>query len=212
MITIISSMFLITGLMILPIQRIKNNIKLLSLQSLCLSLIAFSLSIYQGLNWHILLVAFLTLAVKVLALPLILFRIARKLKADTEMHTSAGPVVSILVGISIVILTYGYVVPVMLHDIIVGQELLAAAISTILFGCFYVVKGRCVLNQVIGVIVMENGLFLSGLAITGGMPLIIELGIFFDILVGVLVMGAIIYKISDSFQSLDSKYLNRLRG
>jgi hypothetical protein len=59
---------------------------------------------------------------------------------------------------------------------------------------------------------MENGLFLSALAITGGMPLIIELGIFFDVLVGVLVMGAIVIKISHSFQSLDINHLRKLRG
>lgn len=212
MITIVGSMFLITGLLILPASRIKNNIMLLSLQSLCLSLIAFVLGMEVGFNWHILFIGFLTLVIKVFVLPLILFGLANRLKIEKEIHVSTGPVVSILVGISIVILTYGYVVPIMLQDITIGQDLLAAAISTILFGCFYVVSRRCVINQVLGVIVMENGLFLSALAITGGMPLMIELGIFFDILVGVLVMGAMIYKISDSFKSLDIKYLNRLRG
>lgn len=212
MTTILSSMFLITGLLILQSRRIKNNIMLLSMQSLCLSFIAFVLGLRIGFDWHILFIGFLTLVIKVFVLPLILLRLANELKIEKEMHISTGPVVSILVGISIVILTYGYVVPIMLQDITIGQDLLAAAISTILFGCFYVVSRRCVLNQVLGVIVMENGLFLSALAITGGMPLMVELGIFFDILVGVLVMGAMIYKISDSFQSLDIKYLNRLRG
>jgi hydrogenase-4 component E len=206
------SMFLITGLLILPVRMIKNNITLLALQSLFLSLIAFLLGSKLGFNGQIIFIGFLTLVVKVFVLPFILLRLAKQLKADKELHPNAGPVVSIVAGISLAVLTYDYVVPVMLQDITSGEELLAAAISTILFGCFYVVSRRSVLNQVIGVIMMENGLFLSALAITGGMPLIIELGIFFDILVGVLVMGAMIYKISDRFQTLDIKKLNRLRG
>ncbi len=212
MITIMGSMFLITGLLILPVRMIKNNITLLALQSLFLSLIAFLLGSKLGFNGQIIFIGFLTLVVKVFVLPFILLRLAKQLKADKELHPNAGPVVSIVAGISLAVLTYDYVVPVMLQDITSGEELLAAAISTILFGCFYVVSRRSVLNQVIGVIMMENGLFLSALAITGGMPLIIELGIFFDILVGVLVMGAMIYKISDRFQTLDIKKLNRLRG
>lgn len=212
MITIMDSMFLITGLLILSVRMIKNNITLLALQSLFLSLIAFFLGSSLGFNGQIIFIGFLTLVVKVFVLPFILLRLAQKLKADQELHSNVGPLVSIVAGISLAVLTYDYVVPVMLQEITSGQELLAAAISTILFGCFYVVSRRNVLNQVIGVIMMENGLFLSALAITGGMPLIIELGIFFDILIGVLVMGAMIYKISDRFQTLDIKKLNRLRG
>lgn len=212
MITLMGAVFLITGLLMQPVRMIRNNIALLALQSLGLSLIAFILSVRTEFDWHIFLMGFLTLVIKVFILPWILFRLVQRLDTDQEIPVRTGPVVSIMIGISIVVLTYGYIVPVMLKDIIHGQDLLAAAISAILLGCFYVLSRRCVVNQVLGVIVMENGLFLSALAITGGMPLAIELGIFFDILVGVLVMGAMIYKINDSFQSLDAKKLNRLRG
>lgn len=212
MITLMGAVFLITGLLMQPVRMIRNNIALLALQSLGLSLIAFILSVRTEFDGHIFLMGLLTLVIKVFILPWILFRLVQRLDTDQEIPVRTGPVVSIMVGISIVVLTYGYIVPVMLKDIIHGQDLLAAAISAILLGCFYVLSRRCVVNQVLGVIVMENGLFLSALAITGGMPLAIELGIFFDILVGVLVMGAMIYKINDSFQSLDAKKLNRLRG
>lgn len=212
MLDTICSIFLLTGLLMLPVKRINNNIMLLLLQSLSLSVIAFILSVDGLFDWHIFLVGCLTLIVKVILLPLILHRLVNRLHADQEVHSSTGPVISIMIGIFIVGLSYGYVVPVMLKDVQTGQDLLSNAISVILFGCFYVVSRRSVINQVIGIIVMENGLFLSALAITGGMPLIIELGIFFDVLIGVLVMGTIIFKISDSFKTLDIKKLNRLRG
>lgn len=212
MITLMGLLSLIAALLILSVRRIENSISLLCLHSLCLSIIAFIISFKSGIDWHIFVVGVLTLLIKVLFLPWLMLRLAHRLNADKDSAVRTGPVVSIMVGIFIVGLTYGYVVPVMLKDITIGQDLLAVAISSILLGCFYVVSRRCVLSQVLGVIVMENGLFLSAMAITGGMPLAIELGIFFDVLVGVLVMGAIIHKISASFNSLDIKYLNRLRG
>ncbi|NLI93940.1 MAG: hypothetical protein GX434_17615 [Peptococcaceae bacterium] len=200
------------GLLMLPMRRIKVNIALLSLQALFLSIIAFSEGLGSAFEWHSVAIGLLTLLVKVIALPLILLRLVNSLQADQEKDMSAGPIVSMTIGLLIVGLTFGYIVPVLLQDIRVGHDLLGAAVATILFGCFFVVSRRCVLHQVLGIVVMENGLFLSALAITGGMPIMIELGIFFDVLVGVLVMGAIIYKISDSFKSLDIKRLNRLRG
>jgi len=210
--TMAGSVFLVFGLLILAVKRVKNSIALLSMQSLCLSFIAFYLSVENAFDWHMFFMGFLTLMIKAVLFPVILLRLVNRMGVDRGIQAGTGSVASILVGVLIVGLTQGYVAPVMFHDINIGQDLLAAAISTILFGCFYMVGRRCVVNQVIGVIVMENGLFLSGLAITGGMPLMIELGIFFDVLVGVLVMGAIIYKINSSFRSLDIKDLNRLRG
>jgi len=210
--TILGSLFLLTGLFILANRRIKNNILLLSLQAFFLSALAFYQGLSLGVEVHMLFMGLLTLVIKVGVLPLILFRLVTRLKVEYEIPTKTGPVLSFVAGILIVGLTYGYIVPVLLQGIDKGQDLLAAAVSTIFFGCFYVVSRRCVINQVLGIIIMENGLFLSALAITGGMPLIIELGIFFDVLVGVLVMGAIVIKISHSFQSLDINHLRKLRG
>lgn len=210
--TILGSLFLLTGLFILANRRIKNGILLLSLQAFFLSALAFYQGLSLGMEAHILFIALLTLVIKVGVLPLILFRLVTKLKAESETPAGTGPVLSFIAGVLIVGLTYGYIVPVLLQGIDTEQHLLASAVSTIFFGCFYVVSRRCVINQVLGIIIMENGLFLSALAITGGMPLIIELGIFFDVLVGVLVMGAIAIKISDSFQSLDINHLRKLRG
>jgi len=210
--TIFGFIFLMTGLLMLPIRRIKNNIALLSLQALSLSFIAFSKGIALPFEIHSVIIGFLTLGIKVIILPAILFKQANKLKVDQEIQMRMGPVISMIMGVLIVGFTYGYIVPILLEDVTVGKDLLAAAVATILFGCYFVVSRGCVFNQVLGVVVMENGLFLSALAITGGMPLMVELGIFFDVLVGVLVMGAIAYKISDRFDSLNSEDLNRLRG
>lgn len=208
---ILGLLILMSGLLMLPIRRIKNNIMLLSLQAFSLSIMAFAKGLMTiPLEYHSIIIGFLTLIVKVIVLPLILLKQANRLKVKEEK--TMRPVTTIIIGVLIVMFTYGYIEPILLQEIVVGKHLLAAAVATILFGCFIVVSRSCVLNQILGIIVMENGLFLSALAITGGMPMAVELGIFFDVLVGVLVMGMIVYKINDRFHSLDSQELNRLRG
>jgi hydrogenase-4 component E len=66
--------------------------------------------------------------------------------------------------------------------------------------------------QVLGLLVLENGIFVAALITTFGMPLVIEIGIFFDILIGLLLMGIFTFRINDTFDHLDVSKLRRLRG
>lgn len=213
MIAVLGFIFLISGLLMLAGKVITKNITLLAIQSLALSMIAF----YLGLsgsenNWHMIVIGGLTLVVKVIVLPWLLYRLVQKVVMRRTVLLSIGLLPSTLTGVLLVGLTYSYVVPVLLKEIQVGGQLLPAAVSTVMLGCFFMISRRSALSQLIGIIVMENGLYLCGLAVTGGMPLIIELGIFFDLLVGVLVMGIMTYQIRDTFDTLDTKLLNKLKG
>lgn len=191
---------------------ITNNIGLLALQSLALSIIAFYLGFAGETSWHMVVVGGFTLVIKVIILPLVLYNLVERFKADREISLSVGLVPSIFIGLLLIGLTYAYVVPVLLKAVQVGSQLLSVALSTVLLGCFFMISRRSALSQLMGVVVMENGLFLCAIAVTGGMPLIIELGIFFDLLVGALVMGIITYHINGTFETLDTKFLNKLKG
>lgn len=214
MIEFLGFLFLISAMMLLAGRIIQNSIGFLALQSLSLSALAFYFAFAGGgtPDWHMLVVGFLTFAIKVVALPYVLFKIVDRVKADRVIPTLVGPVISVLSGVVIVAVTYALVVPELLQHVQVGGPLLGAALATILLGCYYMLTRCSVISQLIGIIVIENGLFLSGLAIMGGMPLFIELGIFFDVLVGALVMGVITFKINDNCATLDTKELNRLKG
>jgi hydrogenase-4 component E len=94
----------------------------------------------------------------------------------------------------------------------VPDDPLAAAISLILTGAFLMVSRKKALMQMLGLLVLENGIFMAALITTFGMPLVIEIGIFFDILMGLLLMGIFTFRISDTFEHLDVSKLRRLRG
>ena len=67
-------------------------------------------------------------------------------------------------------------------------------------------------TQVLALLSLENGLFLAAIALTYGMPLVIELGVFFDLLVGSLLMAVFVGRISDSFETINVDRLRSLRG
>jgi hydrogenase-4 component E len=87
-----------------------------------------------------------------------------------------------------------------------GHNALAVAISLFLIGFFTMINRRKALTQVLALLSLENGLFLAAISLTYGMPLIVELGIFFDVL------GILVYRIRESFASMDVSRLRRLRG
>lgn len=205
--------FLIASLLMLAGRIITNHISLLALQSLALSSIAFYLGL-SGIatSWHMVVVGILTLVIKVLVLPIVLYKLVEKVQFNREVSLSIGLVPSTLLGVGLIGLTYAYVVPVLLKEVQGGGTLLPVALATVLLGCFFMISRRSALSQLIGIVVMENGLFLCALAVTGGMPLIIELGIFFDVLVGALVMGIITNQINGTCDTLDTKFLNKLKG
>jgi hydrogenase-4 component E len=66
-------------------------------------------------------------------------------------------------------------------------------------------------SQIVGLLTMENGVFLSGLSITYGMPLIVEVGIFFDIFVAVLILGVFVFRINKTFDTINVDTIRRLR-
>jgi hydrogenase-4 component E len=93
-----------------------------------------------------------------------------------------------------------------------GHHTLSVAISVFLIGFFMMVNRRKALTQVLGMLTLENGVFLAAICLTYGMPLIVELGVFFDVLVAVLVLGILVYRIRETFESMDVSKMRRLRG
>jgi hydrogenase-4 component E len=87
------------------------------------------------------------------------------------------------------------------------------AIAIVLIGFFLLINRRRAITQVLALLCLENGLFLSAISLTAeGMPLVVELGVFFDLFIAVMVLGILVYRIRATFASTDVERLNRLRG
>ncbi|HEX3030135.1 MAG TPA: NADH-quinone oxidoreductase subunit K, partial [Clostridia bacterium] len=89
---------------------------------------------------------------------------------------------------------------------------LTNSISVVLIGLFFMISRKKAIGQIIGFLVLENGLFAAAILTTSGVPMIVELGIFFDIVAAVLIMGVFVFRINETFDSIDINKLRKLRG
>jgi hydrogenase-4 component E len=206
-----SAVFLfITVLMIAAAKRTATCIALFAAQCAIITaqIVAMGFVRHSG---EAFVVAAMVLLVKVIAIPYALVRITRRLKVSPTVSASTTPGLSIFIAAVLILLAFVVVQP-YARAFALDSEMLAAATAIVLTGGFLMVSRRKALMQVIGLLVLENGIFLAALTTTFGMPLVIEMGIFFDLLMCVLLLGVFVFRIRETFEHVDVSRLRRLRG
>ena len=93
-----------------------------------------------------------------------------------------------------------------------GRDALSGALAGFLIGLLIMITRRQAVLQIVGLIMMENGIYLLGLSMTRGLPLIIEFGVFFDVMVAVIVLGILTFRLKLSFMTTDTTVLQKLKG
>jgi len=170
---------------------------------------------YETGLWEIYAAAVLTLVVKAVIIPRLLVRVTDSVK--DEFKIEANPLVSIrlslLISALLIALSYG-----LIHETLISANLdvyaltyLPVSLSLFFIGLFVMVSRRMALNQVVGLLIIENGLFLFTTALTQGVSLIIEVGILADILVGVMISALLLLRMSQTFDSFDMASLESLK-
>jgi hydrogenase-4 component E len=206
-----SAVFLfMTLLMMAAAKRISTCIVLFSLQSAIMAAEILAVA-YGNKSVESYAVASLVIVVKIVGIPYLLFRIIRNLKASQDVAALTTGAQSVFIMAGLILLSFFAVAP-YAKTLRVDEDMLAAAIGLVLAGAFLMVSRKKALMQVIGLLVLENGILLAALTTTFGMPLAIEIGIFFDLLMGVFLMGLFVFRIRDTFEHLDVSKLRRLRG
>jgi hydrogenase-4 component E len=159
---------------------------------------------------HLYLSALLTLGLKALLIPWMLHRLIRRLDLERHMEALTYQSLAIMAGAALVIFSYWVVLPIARLELANTRNLIAVSLAVVQLGMLIMVARRQVVAQVIGFMSMENGLFMAAVAATQGMPLVVELGVAFDVLVAAVLFGVFFFHIRDSIDSLDVDSLNRL--
>jgi hydrogenase-4 component E len=205
-----AAFLLMTLLLMAAAKRISTCVALFAVQ--CAVITAQILGIaYVHRSGAALAVAVMVLIVKVIAIPYALMWIVKEIKTVREVMSSTTAAQSVFITAGLILLSFFAVRP-YVRALRVDENMLAASIALVLTGAFLMVSRKKALMQVIGLLVLENGIFLAALITTFGMPLIIEVGISFDLLMGVFLMGLFVFRIRDTFDHLDVSKLRRLRG
>jgi hydrogenase-4 component E len=155
--------------------------------------------------------ATLTLVLKVILLPWILNRLIRQLKAEWDTELLVNTPVTMLLGLVLVIFAFGLAQPISTLATTITRNTLGIALAVILLAFLMMITRRKAITQVVGFLAMENGLFFAATSATYGMPMVIELGIALDVLVGVLILGVFFFQIREQFDSLDLHHLETLK-
>jgi hydrogenase-4 component E len=216
MITLMAAFVLVLQIAMVTQRWLITNIRVFAVQSLLLACIANTIAWFNHAP-HLYIAAFLTFAVKALVLPAVLERLVKKIDISQEITPIVNVPISLLISGGLT--TVGYVVAESFgrpeesaSPASLGHNTLAVAIALFLIGFFMMISRRKALMQVLALLSLENGLFLAAISLTYGMPLIVEIGIFFDLLVAVMVLGILVYRIQETYDSMDVSRLSRLRG
>jgi hydrogenase-4 component E len=209
-INFLAAILLLLSFAMLSQRRILSLIHLYTLQGM--TLVSANLVLgFVTVDAHLYLSAMLTLVLKVGLIPWILYRLVQRLDVKTDVEPLLNIPATLLVGILLVIVAFNVASPVSQLASSVARGTLGIALACVLLSFMMMITRAKAIPQVIGFLSMENGLFFAAVAATNGMPMIVELGIGLDVLVGILILGVFMFQIREQFDSLDIHHLEKLK-
>ncbi len=205
-----ASAMLLTALIVLWRRHVHAYVTALKWQSVALGLTG-ALVAWRAHVPELFFVSALILVLKGAGVPLILRRMLARFPAQQEMRPLVNTEASLLIASALTIAAYYVSRPVAAVISLPTRGGLPLALALVLVSLFIVVSRRTALSQIVGFLMLENGIALMALLGAYGVPLIVELGVFLDVMLGVLVMQVLVYRIHETFDSIDVEHLSRLR-
>lgn len=202
---------LLTVVMILQVRKVKSAVKLLAAQSVLLAVLTTIAAVKTG-AMPMLITAFLTLVVKAAIIPSILHYTINKIDIKREVERFIGKQLSLICAVTLIVIGYRVTSQLTLPGDEAVHEFLPISISLILLGSFMMVVHKKALMQGIGLITIENGMFLVAISLFSGMPFIVELAGFLELLIMVIVIGILTERIHSTFDSISTDQLKDLKG
>jgi hydrogenase-4 component E len=198
----------LTDFAVLGTARLSTCIRAVAAQGLLLGLLP--LAIAPEITTHTVVIGVGTVALKTLLLPWFLMWAIREAAVRREVEPLVGFIASLLLGCAAVALAFAIAARLPLPE--PGRELLVSvSLATVIIGFIVLTTRRKALTQVVGYLMLENGIFLFGLTQTESVPYLLEVGVLLDVFVGVFIMGIVVFHINREFDSLDSARLSELK-
>jgi hydrogenase-4 component E len=187
------------------------QVRMFALQSSVLSALAAVVAYFSG-NRELFGVAVVFALIKVVVIPNVLNRAVTKIGLQRAVAPYLGTSITLAICAGLVILAFYVMAPVTASNPLPTADGIPLAFAGVLIGLFTTVNRRRALTQILGFLMLENGIFMTALLATYGVPLIVEMGVFLDVLVAVLIMEVFVYQIRENFESIDVKQLGSLKG
>ena len=206
---VLAAVALFTSFVLLEQARLVSAIHAFAWQGVLVTLVTLVVA-GSGGQAHLYFSAALTLGLKALLIPWMLHRLVRKLELDRHSEPLQRPALVIMAAVALVIFSYWLVLPIVQQELMFTRNIVAVSLAVVLIGLLMMVVRQQAVAQVLGFMSMENGLFLAAVSATAGMPLVVELGVAFDVLVAMVLFGVFFFQIRESIDTLDVDRMNRL--
>lgn len=208
---LLGAVLVLTAFWMLVARRLDDYLHAYILQSIAVAGVA----LVVGISIHsvdLYLVAFFTVLVKVILISAILRVTSSRIGTHHDVRSALNRPISLLFGVGLVLLAFLTSPSVVAPGTFLDEPPLAISVGVVLIGLFIITIRRHVIAQVVGLLTIENGLFSGAIAIAYGMPLIVEFGILFDVLIAVVLLGLLISLIQHHVLTADTGELRNLRG
>jgi hydrogenase-4 component E len=202
---------LVSAYLIVGQKALFTTIRLYGVQSLLLGVVAVAIAVSESRH-ELFVMAAITIVVKAALIPWFLMRLIDRIGIHREIEPLLSVPASLLVCVGLTVVGYrvstGF--PEAVHG--VSHHLVGVALSMLLIGLFLMVTRKKAITQILALLTIENAVFLVAVGVTSGMPLVVELGVAFDVIVAVLLLGTLVHRIVDRFESMDVSRLSKLKG
>jgi hydrogenase-4 component E len=210
LVNLLAALLLLIAFAMLSQRRVFTLIWLFACQgaALAASTLIVAWSTGQG---HLYFSALLTIVLKVMVIPWVLHRLIDRLNVRWDVETLLNIPATMLTGIALVIFAFSLAAPISEMASTMTRSTLGIALASVLLSFLMMIVRRKAVPQVIGFLAMENGLFFAATSATYGMPLVVEMGVALDVLVGAFVFGIFFFHIRETFDSLEIRHMEKLK-
>lgn len=204
-------LIILTNLMLLGSSRLRTCILIVAIQGIVLGILAILIE-GGSLTIHLILLSTAIICLKGIIFPFLLIRTLRDLNVQQEVEPFVGYGTSLVLSPLVLAVCIWLGSQLSLPVGAASSLVVPVAFFTITCGLFLIISRKKALTQVLGYLVLENGIYVFGASIATIQPVLVELGILLDAFMAVFVMGIAIYHINREFEHTDVDRLNQLKG
>jgi len=198
----------LTDFWVLGTARLSSMIRATAIQGALLAMLP--LALHREPSLHMVALALGTLLVKAFVLPRLLVRAIRESSDRREAAPLLGFTMSLALGAVAVAIAFG-ISPGLPIPGVSSDLLVPVALSTVMIGLIVLTTRSKAITQVVGYLVLENGVYIFGLSQVERVPFLVEVGVLLDVFAGVFVMGIVVFHLNRTFDSLDAGKLTELK-
>jgi hydrogenase-4 component E len=198
----------LTDFAVLATSRLSSCIRMVAIQGLLLG--ALAVLVHRSVSTHTVVLALGTVAIKAVLLPWFLRWAIREAAVRREIEPIIGYMTSMVLGGAALAVAFA-VANVLPIQVLETRLLIPVAFVTVMIGLIVLITRSKAITQVVGYLMLENGIYLFGLTQSERVPFLIEIGVLLDVFVGVFIMGIVVFHINREFDSISAAHLSELR-